>query len=196
MSYATWSYSERDPIGPDGSGRATVVNGRGFQKYRRFHPDAEIVWIEVDGRMIGLTPWQAKVYDLARAYINRGGITLGAMAKELGCATSTVSRAIVKLMAWGLLGHIVGRGRYGGVIFFAMVKGDGFDRFRQAAKAKVRQWSKAAERRVSRLWGNLAPYALEDRKVVYYDHLVTNTPMSARLVEPWTVEELRDAGII
>lgn len=188
--------TERDPYGPDGGGRATVVNGRGFAKWRRFHSDDEIIWLEADGKMIGLTPWQAKVYDLGRAKIDDGGITLGAMAKELGCATSTVSRAIVKLMAWGLLGHIVGRGRHGGVLFFAMVKGDGFERFRQAAKAKVREWSRKANERVSRLWRNLAPYALEDRKVVYYDHLMTSTYQSARLREPWTPDDLRDAGII
>jgi len=48
---------ERDPYGPDGSGRATVVNGRGFQRWQRFHKDEDLVWITtMDDKMVEITP--------------------------------------------------------------------------------------------------------------------------------------------
>jgi predicted transcriptional regulator len=189
---------ERDPYGPDGGGRATVVNGRGFQRWQRFHGSGGIVWIELDGKMIGLTPWQAKVYDLSRTYIDKGGIKIRDMAGMLGCAPSTVSRALVRLMAWGLIGYIVARGRNGGAIIFRMVKGDGFERFRQAAKAKVRAWSKASYERLSRLQRNVAPYFLERKGKgtdTLYSYLETVTVKDAT-IKPWTVDDLREAGIL
>jgi len=190
---------ERDPYGPDGSGRATVVNGRGFQRWQRFHHGEAVVWIEMDGRMIGLTPWQAKVYDLSRTLIDNGPAKMRDMAATLGCSPSTVSRALVKLMSWGLIGYLTGRGRYAGTILFRMHKGDGFDRFRQAAKAKIRQWSKAAQRRISRLEFNVAPYILEGesrRSDSLGEYLDLVTSKSATLKMEWTPEELREAGII
>lgn len=189
---------ERDPIGPDGSGRAVVVNGRGF-RWARFNNVGELVWVTtLDGRMVGMTPWQAKVYDLARSYVDRGTTTVRGMAQTLGCSPSTVSRALVKLMAWGLLGYMTGRGRYYGTLIFRMHKGDGLDRFRQMAKDKVRAWAKATERRVSRLWANVAPYILEEgRGVDSLSDAYFNTPIGkGATLKAWTPEELRDAGII
>ncbi len=186
---------ERDPYGPDGAGRATVVNGRGFKTWQRFHKDEDVVWMELNGRMIGLTPWQAKVYDLARALVDKPA-TMRQMAATLGCSVSTVSRAMVKLMAWGLIGYMVGRGRYAGMVIFRMVQGDGFERFRQSAKAKVARWKKAAEERVSRLWINVAPYIFEEGKGSYsikghyYSSTITkDATLTAQLVaDPWEVE--------
>jgi len=190
---------ERDPIGPDGSGRATVPNGRGFAKWRRFHHDAVLVWVQsMDGRMVALTPKQAEVYDLARALMSDPQ-TMREMARRLRVAPSTVGRALVKLAAWGLIAYVSMRGRYAAVVIVLRHVGDGRDRFRQAAKAKVREWSQAAERRISRLRANVATYIYErgegtDTLTEYlYD---TDTGMNATLKAPWTPEELRDAGII
>ena len=192
---------ERDPYGPDGSGRAVVVNGRGFQRWQRFHKDTELVWITtMDGKMVGMTPWQAKVYDLAKSLI-LDPQTMREMARRLGCSTSTVSRALVKLASWGLIAYVSMRGRYASTVIVLRSIGDGRDRFRQAAKAKVREWSKAAERRISRLFSNVAPYILEGERG--YDSLTsyvldTHTSKDATLTTqlPWTVEELREAGVI
>lgn len=189
---------ERDPYGPDGGGRATVVNGRGF-RWQRFHSAEELLWVTtIDGRMVGLTPWQAKVYDLARTYVDRGTTSMRSMALILGCAPSTVSRALVKLMSWGLLGYMTGRGRYYGMLVFSMHKGDGLDRFRQVARAKVAQWKKATEARISRLWVNVAPYLLDEGRDT--DSLTTaylHTPIAkVATLKAWTPEELREAGII
>jgi len=189
---------ERDPIGPDGSGRATVPNGRGFAKWRRFHADAVLVWVQsMDGRMVALTPKQAEVYDLAKSLMSDPQ-TMREMARRLRVAPSTVSRALVKLAAWGLIAYVAMRGRYAAVVIVLRHVGDGRDRFRQAAKAKVLEWSKAAERRISRLWANVAPYIIEDEGKgagsVYRDHYLVT--MDATLKAPWTPEELREAGII
>ena len=207
MTRSDWYYAsqadkmERDPYGPDGGGRAVVVNGRGF-RWQRFNSAETLVWVEtLDGRMVGLTPWQCKVYSAARATIDKGTTSIRALAQTLGCAPSTVSRALVKLMSWGLLGYTTSRGRYSGTLVFGMHKGDGLDRFRKLARAKVQRWKEATERRVSRLWLNVAPYVLEEGRG--YDSLtraVLDTPIhkGATLTaqRPWTVEELRESGII
>ena len=190
---------ERDPIGPDGSGRATVCNGRGFKLWQRFNQGAELVWVEsIDGRMVALTPKQAQVFDLAKALMYDPQ-TMREMAKRLNVAPSTVSRALVKLAAWGLIAYVAMRGRYAAVVIVMRQVGDGRERFRQAAKAKVRQWSQAAERRISRLWANVAPYISEEGSrgsgSVYRDTYLVST-MDATLKAPWTPEDLRDAGII
>lgn len=187
---------ERDPYGPDGSGRATVVNGRGF-RWTRFHAASELVYVTtLDGRLVGMTPWQARVFDVARTYCDNGTVTIRALAKELGCAPSTVSRALVKLMSWGLLGYVSGRGRYAGSLIFRMHKGDGLDRFRQAAKAKVRQWSQAAQRRLSRLEFNVAPYFLERgrERNTLTDYLSNLTTVKGATLKEWTAEDV--AGIV
>jgi predicted transcriptional regulator len=199
MSYNASSYKERDPIiNPGDHGRAEVANGQRFKTWVRFHSEADLVWVEtIDGRMVGLTPWQAKVYDLGKTYMDRGTVTFRALAAELGCAPSTVSRALVKLMSWGLLGYVTGRGRYAGSVIFRMAKGDGLDRFRDAAKAKVKAWSQAAQRRLSRLEINVAPYFLErgggsEVDTLYY--YLTSIYKSATLTAPWTAQDVE--GIV
>jgi len=190
---------ERDPIGPDGSGRATVPNGRGFQRWQRFNQGVELVWVQsMDGRMVALTPKQAEVYDLAKALMYDPQ-TMREMARRLGVAPSTVSRALCRLAAWGLIAYVAMRGRYAATVIVLRKVGDGRDRFRQAAKARVRAWSQAAERRISRLWVNVAPYLNEEGSkgsgTLYRDHYLV-TYKGATLKAPWTPEELRDAGII
>lgn len=189
---------ERDPYGPDGSGRAVVVNGRGFARWQRFNRQQDVVWLSLeDGRMVGLTPWQAKVFDLARTLVDQRA-TMREMATTLGCSPSTVSRALVKLMSWGLIGYMTGRGRYAATLLFTMHHGDGFDRFRQLAKAKVRAWALATERRLSRLQSNVAPY-LHGRKdsrdsLTEYLYVLPSTKVAT--LKAWTPDELREAGIL
>ena len=183
------------------AGRIVASEGAFGRAWLKFNKADTLVWVTtIDGRMVGLTPWQAKVYDLARTYIDTGTVRMRAMASTLGCSPSTVSRALVKLMSWGLLGYIVGRGRYSGMIVFRMHKGDGLDRFRQSAKAKVAAWKKASEERVSRLWLNVAPY-LHGREVGsnYSEndpYLVTSSKGATLTAQPFSVQELRDSGII
>jgi DNA-binding transcriptional ArsR family regulator len=121
-----------------------------------------------------------------------------AMATALQVAPSTVSRALTKLASWGLIAYVVGRGRWGGLVIFRRAKDDGMERFRKAAQARVRRWSEAVRRRISRLEFNVAPYVLEGPSSYYRDYLLTTSNKGATLTAQrrWTVEELRDAGII
>ncbi len=170
---------------------------QGWAMYSRFHPGAEYVSVIDDkGREWKLTERQAAVYDLARTYIENGHTRIRDLAKQLGYAPSTVSRALVKLQAIGLIGVLVGRGCYGGVIIFARAANDGLEAFRTRAKAKLAQWRKASDARVSRLISNVATYfSYEEVRSHGYEHVYGDV-MNATLIREWSPDELRDAGII
>ncbi len=196
---------ERDPVQESGvNGRATVPMGRGFRLWQRMNPDAQLVWIDdAEGRARAITPTQARVASLALSMVDGQMLTMRQMAICLSVAPSTVSRALTKLSAWGIVAYMVGRGRFAGLVIFRRVKGDGLERFRDAAKARVRKWSEAVRRRVSRLEINVAPYFL-DRKgtdsLTYYleslDISTKGATLTAQLSREWTPQDLREAGII
>jgi hypothetical protein len=158
--------AERDPVnGPDANGRATVPMGRGFAMWRRFNPDAEVICVtDIDGRDRTLTRKQADVLDLALTFVDRGTVTVRALAADLKCAPSTVSRALARLASFGLLAYLGGRGRYAGMVIFRRVKGDPFKRFQDEAKARLARYRKTAEDRISRLALNVASmYSMRNR---------------------------------
>jgi predicted transcriptional regulator len=178
--------------------------GRGFRLWQRMNPGVQLVSVlDMEGRERYLTPTQAEVAGLAMAMVEGHMLTMRGMAARLGVSASTVSRALTKLQAWGIIRVVVGRGRFAGLVIFRAVKGDGRDRFRDAAKARVRKWSEAVRRRVSRLEFNVAPYFL-DRKgtdsLTYYleslDISTKGATLTAQLSRDWTPQELREAGII
>jgi DNA-binding transcriptional regulator YhcF (GntR family) len=173
-----------------------------WDKWRRMNPTTELIYVDdAEGRPRGLTPKQYMVLILVMEMTQGVGMTMRQMAQKLEVAPSTVSRAMTKLASWGLIAYMVGRGRWAGLVIVRRVKGDGLDRFRQAAKARVRRWSEAVKRRISRLEINVAPYVLEEHRG--YDSLTayvmtTDTYKGATLTaqRPWTPEELRSMGII
>lgn len=169
----------------------------GWAKYRRFHPDeAQVFVTDLEGKGHWISERQHKVYTLAMAMVEGDMLTMRGMAIRLGVAPSTVSRALTKLSAWGILCYIVGRGRYAGLVIIKRVKGDGLDRFRKAAKARVRRWSQYAADRVSRLKFNVATrYTYEEVRSHGYEHVYGDV-MNATLIREWSPDELRDAGII
>ena len=188
---------DRDPVQePDVNGRATVPMGRGF-KWERFNKGVELIYVDdAEGRPRGLTPTQYRVFQLAIECIDGPMLTMRQMAVRLGVAASTISRALTKFVSWGLLAVIVGLGRFAGLVILRRAKADGLDRFRDAAKARVRRWSEAAQRRLSRLQVNVAPY-LYDRGVdsLYYYILGTSTKgatLTAQLNREWRSDELVD----
>lgn len=171
----------------------------GWIKYRRFKPDAVAVFVEdMEGRGHWITETQARVMNLAIAMIDGEFLTMRAMAARLNVAPSTVSRALTRLAAWGLLAYIVGRGRWAGLVIIKRAKGDGLDRFRQAAKARVKRWYEGAQRRLSRLAVNVAPYITEEGVRVLGDTRSTTSNKGATLTaqRKWTPEELRSVGIL
>jgi len=190
---------DRDPVQESGvNGRATVPMGRGFALWQRMNPGVQLVYVDdMEGRPRALTPRQVEVLALALEMVDGAMLTMRGMAARLGVSASTVSRALAKLQAWGILRVIVGRGRFAGLVIFRALKDDGRDRFRDAAKARVRRWSEAVKRRLSRLEINVAPYILDRERGVdslYYWFLGTNTyksaTLTAQLSREWTSAEL------
>ncbi len=163
----------------------------GWEKYRRFHPNEPMTTIiDDDGRGWQLTETQVRIYRMAQGMIDVSYLTMRAMAVELKVAASTVSRALWKLQAIGLLAFVIGRGRYAGLVILSRVRGDGLERFRLAAKAKIRRWSQAARERVSRSMFNVAPRDSVTERVPS----TTSNTMDATL--KWSVADLREAGIL
>jgi DNA-binding transcriptional regulator YhcF (GntR family) len=193
---------ERDPVQESGAnGRATVPMGRGFALWQRMNPNLPLIYVnDAEGVPRGLTPTQVEVLTLAMEMAGGAtGLTMREMAKSLSVAPSTVSRALTKLQAWGLIAYVVGRGRWAGLVISKRVKGDGLDRFRKTAQARVRRWSEAARRRFSRLAVNVAPYILGGEGSLYViatSSTSTSTHMGATLTaqRSWTAEEV--AGIV
>lgn len=185
---------EKAALSGDARGRAAQPMGKGFHTWRRFNEAAELVSVFDDGgREWFLTPKQAKVYDLARTFVDNGTTKIRWMATELGFAPSTVSRALWKLQAIGLIAFIAGRGRYAGLLIINRAKGDGLERFRKAAKAKLREWRMAAERRVLRLKFNVAScYSWKDVEVHGFGNVYVDV-MGATLNRPWTASEIEDS---
>lgn len=191
---------ERDPIqGGANVNRSVVPMGRGFALWQRFNQGSQLVWVhDFEGRARALTPKQASVISLAVSMVDGRMLTMRAMAAEIGVNVSTVSRALAKAQAWGLLVYAVGRGRFAGLVIMKYVRDGGyFDAKRKAARARVQRWSEAARRRISRLEFNVASYILEGGRG--YDSLTsyalsTNTYKDATLTaqRPWTAEDLAD----
>ena len=190
-------HESRDPV-QSVLNRATVPMGRGFALWQRMNAGVDLVWVDdMEGRARALTPKQAQVASLAMSMVDGEMMTMRDMAKELQVAPSTVSRALTRLAAWGILAYVVGRGRWAGLVIMRRVKGDNLGRFRDAALARLRGWRLAAERRLSRLERNVAPY-LHERLVgrevdsLYY-YLVT-TSKSATLTAqlPWTAADMAE----
>jgi predicted transcriptional regulator len=187
---------ERDPYGPDGGGRATVVNGRGFQKWARFTRE-DVIWVtDADGRDAWLTRKQADLYMLAASFVDGDPTSIRSLAQELKCSPSTVSRGMVKLASLGLLVAITERGRYAATWIFRFPENGSLKRLRDAAKAKVRAWAKAASERASRSKLIVASYFFERNEVgtdSLYSYLESVVSKGATMNAPWSAEDV--AGI-
>jgi hypothetical protein len=176
---------------------ADMATGRAWLKFK---PQQGLVWIDdVDGRPRWITDTQARLLAHLRTLPDGSRIVMRELAEVLEVAPSTVSRGMVKLASFGRLHYRTGRGRYTGTIVWQGlidVAPIVASRLREVAKAKVRAWAQAASDRVSRLkinvaanitWKEMEAHGLEGHYLL---------PMVATLKRPWTVEELREAGIV
>lgn len=190
--------SERDPYGPDGSGRAVVVNGRGFKAWRRFHAGEATEWVtNPQGQRFELTMNQFRVYSFCLS-IGTAPMTMRALAAQLKLSPSTISRAMVKLASFGLIAYLAGRGRSAVTVVMLRVQSDGLDRFRRAAKEKVWSWRLAAEKRAARLQAIVALYLREEGRGTdsLTDYLYSLPVVKSATIKDWTPDELRSVGIL
>ncbi len=163
--------------------------------WSRYNSVADLVWVDdAEGNPRALTPKQYTVLLAILKIIEDGSHpTMRAVADRIGTAPSTVSRAMTKLAAWGLIRYIVGRGRYAGMLIFRAMPNDGLERLRRVAKARIRRWSMAAQRRISRSIFNVAPRESNDKVVTTEG---SNTVDATLTAQPFSVQDLRDVGII
>lgn len=167
-----------------------MATGRAWLKFK---PTEKLRWIDdADGKPRWITPKQAELIDYLRSLPDGTRIVMREVGEEVGMAASSVSRAMVKFASFGRLHYRTGRGRYTGTIVWqglvdvapAVAK-----RLREAAKAKIRAWAKAASDRVSRLRFNVA--STESWKDIEAHHLENHFYLSmvATLKEPWEIAE-------
>lgn len=89
-----------------------------------------------------ITEKQDRIYlwALGKIAANDSNTSMRKAAAELGVCVQTVSNMLRKLMAWGKLGYLSSKGRYGGITLFSRSKGDGLDRFARMASDAIREW--------------------------------------------------------
>ena len=171
-----------------------------MNKWQRMNRGMQLVYVDdFEGNPRALTPRQVEVYQLARTMIEGEMLTMRQMAQRLGVSPSTVSRALGKLSAWGILVYIVGRGRWAGLVIMKYARDGGhMDYMRRLAKDRIRRWKEAADRRLSRLALNVAPYLLDEGVSVLGTTNTSNSSKGATLTvqRKWTPDELRELGII
>lgn len=187
---AQFDARQRDPI-VDRINRASVANGR-MSKWQRFNK-GELVWVtDYESNPRALTPTQARVASLAHSMVDGEMLTMREMARRLAVSPSTVSRALAKLSAWGILVYLVGRGRFAGLVVIRYVRDGGFlDYKRKQAKERVARWYQAAQRRLSRLALNVAPYFLGGEEGVLL--LATSKGATLTAQRSWTAEEIEES---
>ena len=139
--------------------------------WRKYHPnEATVEVIDLDGKRRYLTPKQHGVLVAVRTLQDRATLTM--IAASLGYATSTVSRALLRLASMGLVAYDVTRGRYGGI---TMLKTAAVDLKRRAQTA----WEALKRQRMSRerAWYD----RLSRSGYVFAFNVATSTYMDATL---------------
>ncbi len=171
--------------------------GKGWDRY---NPNGEKIWVtDLYGRDRWMTRGQVTIYQHLMRAINDGHIRMRDVAEKLGVSVSTVSRTMARLMAWGLIAYISSRGRYGGTFILRRTSVmDGFERFAQKARARVKRMYQAVQRRLSRTDSNVPPFVILDEKVSIKRYTSTDIPSTHKgaTLEKWDPQDLRDMGII
>ena len=125
-------------------GNAAIVSLRCFKYY---HPDQGSWLTAPDGKERWVGPKTSRIYAIL---MRDGGtdklITMAAVAREAFCSTSTVSRAILRLQAFGFLAIDVFRGRNGGMRIRRRYNTDSLRHYAAAAWRRIRSALNVASR--------------------------------------------------
>jgi len=125
--------------GPDSPG---LIQLRCFKYY---HPDSGSWLTNPEGFAKWVGPKTARIYAiLHRKGFGGSRLTMSAISTEAMCSRSTVSRAIVRLQAFGFLVAVVTRGRNGGVVVRLRTRGDHLKHYAAAAWRRIRAWLNVA----------------------------------------------------
>lgn len=119
--------------------------------WSRYRPDEQRVTVRDGfGKLVSLSPTQHRVLMAARA-LEGERITATVLANSIGVATSTVTRALVLLAAFGLVAYDVTRGRYGGITLLRTAWADLKARSRTAWGVIQEQRARAWDRYIAKL---------------------------------------------
>lgn len=165
-------------------GNPELVKLRCFKYY---HPDQGSFITTPEGRERWLGPKASRVYAiLDRSSSSTSRLTMKDIASEAMASTSTVSRTVQKLQAYGLFAIDVIRGRHGGIYVRRRRPGDHLKHYAAAAWKRIRQ---AAERAISRTERNVASTSSLEEGEGSWTPVPTTTYMDATFT-PLTSDEL------
>ncbi len=133
--------ADRSAVSED-MGRASQPMGKGWRDYHKGEATIEVIGF--DGQRHYITPKQYQVYRAVQLLKERATLTM--IAASIGVATSTVSRALLRLASFGLVAYDTQRGRYGGVTMLALASVD-LKRRAQAAWEVLKGYRMRAEAR-------------------------------------------------
>jgi DNA-binding MarR family transcriptional regulator len=154
------------------------------QGWAKYHPnEATVEVIDLDGKRRYITPTQHSVLLAARSL--RDAASMRTIAASLGVATSTVSRALLRLASLGLVAYDVVRGRYGGV---SIVRATGRE-LRDRAQAAWSRLRHARMKQEGRWYDRLSRsgYPLAFNVASYMDRDAT--------LKPWTAADMAEVDM-
>jgi hypothetical protein len=125
-----------------------------------------------------ITPKMHKVYlwAMTRIAADDCNTSMRKAALELGVCVQTVSNTLRRMMAWGKLGYLSSKGRYGGITLFGRFKGDGLERYARMALDALRAFW---ERRLSTK-SNVHTYVRQGTKRVSTSYLSSSVDIRIR----------------
>ena len=152
------------------------------QGWSRYRPNERPVMVtDAWGKSRWITPKQYQVLQASK--VLQAQASMATIAASLGVATSTVSRALLRLASMGLVAFDVKRGRNGGVTFIKAL-GAELEKRAQGAWERLKQYRLRAEERV---WNRA--YATG-----YPVNVATITRRDAT-ISSWTPSELAAMGL-
>lgn len=109
--------------------------------FRRYSRNAHYDFVDRGGVLRWMTPKMMRIEAilLRVGTVGSGYTTTGAIASEALCSRGYVSKMVTRFEAWGVIGTIRTRGRYGKLFVFARAAGDGLDRFMAEARRRIHQ---------------------------------------------------------
>jgi predicted transcriptional regulator len=152
-------------------GRAAMPMTAGWAQY---HPgERPVSVIDIDGKVRWITPKQYAVYQAVLTLKERA--SMARIASSLGYATSTVSRALLRLASLGLLAYDVAKGRYGGIVILKATREAAQRAWEKLKAYRIKREARWYERLTRSGYPTLRPYVEWD---------ATLTPCTAEDV-PW-----------
>jgi hypothetical protein len=136
-------------------GNASVASLRCF---RRYHKDARFEYVDRAGFRRWMTPTMMRIEAviLRIGSVGSGYTKTAQIAAEAKCSAGYVSKMLSRFEAWGEIGLIRTRGRFGKLFIFARSAGDKLDHYMEEAKRRIHAQKVRGMARAMRRAGNVS----------------------------------------